>query len=61
MIISNTCKIAYLHKTIMENRHIVKELMENGYELNEALDLAIEACQIKAAYELAVYETAKEA
>jgi hypothetical protein len=53
----NREKIAYFLKTIIENKELCKSFIENGYEFEEAIDLTIEVCKRKAAYDVAVYET----
>jgi hypothetical protein len=52
----NACKIAYLLKTIKENKAIFRKFLESGYEFNEALELSLEACKRKAAYDVTLYE-----
>jgi hypothetical protein len=53
---NNAGKIAYFLKTILENRTLCKKFLENGYDFDEAIDLTIETCKIKAAYDVAAYE-----
>jgi hypothetical protein len=54
---NNREKIAHFLKIIMENKTLCKRFIENGYEFEEAVDLTIEICKRKAAYDVAVYET----
>jgi hypothetical protein len=53
---TNAHKIAYFLKTIQENKAIFRQFLESGYEFNEALDLSLEMCKRKAAYDVTLYE-----
>jgi hypothetical protein len=53
---TNAHKIAYFLKTIQENKGIARQFLENGYEFDEALELSLEMCKRKAAYDVTLYE-----